>query len=121
MLQSIGDNEVIDPQDNIVAHYLVENLLVDSYIGSFILYYYQRLQLVVIDHSIAPARHVVELYYRLVFHKRERIAFVMDKIIEKALSHPFLRSQQEVSLSDLIENKDFPIGFLQFWLEYRQV
>lgn len=121
MFQSIGDNEIIDPQNNIIAHYLVKNLLVDSYIGSFILNYCQWLQVVVIHHGIASTRHVVELYHRLVFHKREGVAFVMDKIIEEALSDPLLGSEEEVSLSDLVENIDFSIGFLQFWLEYRQV
>ena len=50
VFESVADNEVVHVENQVVAGYLVEDLLGDGYSGSFVFYYYFGLACFVVDY-----------------------------------------------------------------------
>ncbi len=107
MSQSVGDDKQRHVQLEIIGCYLVENLLIDSDLRSFILYDSNGAQLAIEDYRVASFLHGVDFYGNLVGDKRDGELFFVGQKLHHILSHPFFRSQGDEFFSAFIEDGVF--------------
>ena len=104
MGDAIGDNQIIDLENYVVAGDLIENLLRNIYIGGLVLDYHAGRKRRGIKHGVATARCGVELYADFVGKKSGRIAAVSDEVVDKMLAYPFFGSKGYVFLPQNIKH-----------------
>ena len=105
----------------IICHGLLEGLAVDANAWGFVLNYGQRLQVAVVDHGVAAARHAVEVDGHLIGHKRGRVILLAYEKMHKVLAHPLLGRQCDITLAQSIENYVFFAFFFDICLEGGQI
>ena len=64
--ETVADDEVIDPEDKVVATNLVEHLLGDRNVGCLVFNNHARGEGAVVKHSVAPAGSAIQRQRHLV-------------------------------------------------------
>ncbi len=68
VLESVAYYYIRYAQYIIICHSLLKSFAADGYVGGFVFYDDQRLQLAAIDYSVAAAAHAVERDANLIGH-----------------------------------------------------
>ena len=103
VLESVADDEVINLHHDVVAANLVENLLRDIDVGSFVFDNHARLKLLIVKNGVASARHTIEKELHFVGHERRWVTHVLREEVGEVLPDPFLWSESHKLVAQRVE------------------
>ena len=112
MLESVADHQPVNMKTHVVSAYLVEDLLSEWDMGSFVFQNHQWLSLLAVDDGITSLACIAQGNGHLVGHQACRISFVGNKEMCEMLPHPLLGSKSNILLPERVEDHHPSVGLL---------
>ena len=108
--ESVGYDDIGYKELCVVAHYLVEGVLRNGYMGGLVLDKCQWIALGIVHNGVATTGHAVERKGYFITDATGRISTVRNKKSDKVLTYPLLGCEHYVSTSRSIPDGDITIG-----------
>lgn len=108
VLEPVGDNQVFDAQDHVVAGNLVEDGLGNLYAGSLVFHNHQGRKVSAVQHGVASLPGAVQVDLNLVCEESLGVTFVSKQVVGEVLPDPFFGGQGDVFLRKVSKMYLFP-------------
>ena len=109
MVYTVGDNQELHFQDDIIPGYLIKDFGGDLHRRSLIFHNHLRLPLTVEQNRVAALGSAVQGDGYLVGQQRTRITLAGNQEIDKVLAYPFFGSQCHVFPTQRVKDISFPV------------